>query len=170
MNKTEFWAAIDKESSPGGCWLWSGARDLKGYGRVRHQGKSVLAHRLAYELAYGVVADGVCVCHQCDNPQCCNPAHLFSGTKAANNQDMMRKGRHASVTAPGYHAKGERHGSAKLTDRQAAEIAAAYKNGGVTQRALAAQYGVSQRTVAKIALGIGWKHVTNTDAKTEGIC
>jgi hypothetical protein len=77
---------------PDACWPWTGATDPKGYGKVRVDGKTRLAHRVAYELGHGKTP-GPCVMHKCDNPPCCNPAHLVDGTVVLNNADCIAKGR-----------------------------------------------------------------------------
>lgn len=93
-----FVARIDQED-PDGCWPWRGSLWNAGYGRLtgRYQGAAfdLRAHRVAYALAVGAVPVEYGVLHRCDNPPCCNPAHLFVGTQAANIADMGAKGRRA---------------------------------------------------------------------------
>ena len=38
-----------------GCWMWQGNRDANGYGRIRHNGRLSLAHRVSYELFIGPI-------------------------------------------------------------------------------------------------------------------
>jgi hypothetical protein len=87
-----FWIRVDKKSSSE-CWEWTGALTNKGYGKLSFSYKSRAAHRLSYELFYGEIADGLFVCHKCDNPKCINPHHLFLGTHKDNMVDMCSKGR-----------------------------------------------------------------------------
>jgi hypothetical protein len=101
-----FWDKVVKSEL---CWLWSGARNPKGYGRFYANGKFHNAHRFALILSGIVVPNNSQACHHCDNPPCVRPSHLFVGTKSENMKDAIRKGR---VVVP--HPSGEDHWKHKL--------------------------------------------------------
>lgn len=87
-----FWSKVEKTDA---CWLWRGGVKPNGYGRfVIGHSTQVYAHRFAWELTNGAVADGLFVCHHCDTPLCVRPDHLFLGTHTENMRDMLAKGRH----------------------------------------------------------------------------
>lgn len=109
-NAEHFWAGV-KIGAPDDCWLWTRSRDKDGYGQVNH-GR---AHRATWALTFGAIPASLCVLHRCDNPPCCNPAHLFLGTTADNMADKKAKqrqatgDRHGSRTHPASRPRGDRH-------------------------------------------------------------
>ncbi len=110
-----------------------------------------MAHRAAWEYTRGPVPAGLFVLHRCDNPPCCNPAHLFLGTQADNMADMQAKGR---------QAKGERHSQAKLTAGAVADMRREYATGSTSLSKLAAAHGVTMGAVWRIIKRLNWVHVT----------
>lgn len=126
-----FWEKVEKSE---GCWLWIGAKNNWGYGRVRHKGKQVQSHRLSWMIENGSIPEGKLVLHKCDVPACVNPVHLFLGTSQDNAKDMMEKGRRRS------HA-GSHNPNAKMSDEFVAEVRKVGKIGSYRQ--MASMYGVS---------------------------
>jgi len=117
------------------------------------QRSQVETHRLAWFLTFGPPKH--LICHDCDNPPCCNPSHLFDGTTLDNALDCIAKGR-------GNRERGEDRYNATLTANDIAEIRRRYKfrdksDGGV---ALAKEFGVGKTMISSIVCGHRWKHVT----------
>lgn len=101
-----FWSRVALPNE-NGCREWAGGRNTFGYGIVASNGRP-RAHRLAWELTFGPIPEGLFVCHHCDNPPCCEPLHLFLGTQKDNVQDAvakgrMRNGRRERTQCPGGH-------------------------------------------------------------------
>jgi hypothetical protein len=149
--ETRFWPKVMKPLDWSGCWEWQGTRSGRGYGRFKLKSYvSTSPHRLSYALFTGRSPGGLFVCHHCDNPPCCNPAHLFLGTVQDNSDDMVRKGRAAK-----RDQSGERNGAAKLAASDVEAIRAKILS-GLTNVAIAAQYGVTHQIISKIRRGRAW--------------
>ena len=137
----------------GDCLLWQGATNNRGYGVLGIDGRLMLVHRLAYYLATSVDPLQWDVLHACDTPCCCEPSHLFLGTQADNMADASRKGR-LHKTGP----SGESHYNAKLTTDNVRAIRARYAAGGISQPALAREYGTSLSNVWAIIHNRSWRN------------
>lgn len=144
-----FWAKVDRTAGPRGCWPWTASRDRDGYGWLGPKSIARKAHRAAYILAHGQIPPGMVVMHACDNPPCCNPAHLSVGTPGDNTRDAIAKGR-ALV--------GEINNSAKLTEAAVERIRHLHAR-GTTRLELAQRFGVCRRQINDIVTGRAWRHV-----------
>jgi hypothetical protein len=134
----------------GPCREWCGYRMPNGYGQRRYKGKTWLAHRAAYDEAFGPIPPGLYICHRCDNRACITPSHLFAGTQADNMRDMRAKGRASPI-----RVKGEAHPNARLTADNVRYIRSSRK----LQRVLAEEFGITQAAVSLIRLRTNWGHV-----------
>lgn len=143
-----FWARVDV-GDPNVCWPWTGSRS-RGYGLVQLAGGTRPAHRVAFAIARADVPRGILVCHSCDNPPCCNPDHLWTGTHADNTADMMAKGR--NTTNP-------------LRESDVLEMHR-LRGEGVSVETLAQQYSVSVGTVCDTLSGRRWRHLAPATSVT----
>lgn len=134
------------------CWEWLGGRDSSGYGNIRHEGRNLGTHRVAYLLLVGPIPEGMRVLHKCDFPACINPEHLFLGTQQDNMDDMRAKGRNDYI-----FNKGGRNGRASLTEQQVIEIKRQLSFS--TNVGLAAKYNVTQMVISHIRHRWTWKNV-----------
>jgi len=88
------------------CWVWQGSKATGGYGSAGHRGRTVLVHRLMWQLVRGPIPEGLTLDHLCRNTACCNPAHLEPVT---NRENILRGSSFAAVNARKTHCK---HGHA----------------------------------------------------------
>lgn len=133
------------------CWIWQKSINNSGYGTIRYNGKTCLAHRISFMLYYKIyVPSEICILHKCDVRNCCNPHHLMTGYHQDNYDDMVKKGR-------ARHCKGEKNGGAKLSDNDVIEIRNQYANAELHKSEIAKFYNISSYTVHNIVRGKTWK-------------
>lgn len=154
-------ARIDSSAGPTACWNWRGCKTPQGYGKIGIRRRSVYVHRLSFELAHGVsIARDTLVCHRCDNPSCCNPAHLFLGTVADNVRDSVAKGRWGLNR--GSNWRGKPSPNRKISDDLLREaVSASTHRGGIKFVAMRAgvKYGTLQQAVRLAKNGLDRSHV-----------
>ena len=147
-----FWSQVAVGDDPSTCWEWIGEAFPGGlYGRFSAQGKGLRSHRVAYEMANGPLKEGEVVRHVCDNPPCCNPAHLRAGTVRDNVRDMYERGRNPD-------RQGSKHPLAHLNETQVIQLRRLAAM-GKPRAYLAGLFGISRQHVGKIVRRENWSHV-----------
>ena len=144
-----FWEKVDIQREDE-CWNWLGAKNIQGYGNFSKDGITRQASKIAHELVYGS-SEGYWVLHNCDNPACVNPKHLFLGNQHDNMQDAARKGR----------TVGENSANSKLSNSQVQEIRELWKTGLYKQQQLSELFGVARTTINNVVNYYQWKNVGN---------
>ena len=164
-----FWSKVRKTET---CWEWAACKNKAGYGLFRFNGRCHLAHRVSWMITNGPIPGGLVVCHECDNPVCVRPNHLFLGAQAENMGDAKRKGRMASGDKssmrlhPERIARGTKRWNAKLTDEIVLRIRKAAASGTALKK-LAAEFHVHPSQISRIAAGKRWKHAGGLPSRSD---
>ena len=137
-----FWAKVDRETAPAGCWPWTGKLNAEGRGRFTAGHVTAYAYRVAWQTVHGEIQPGAVVRHLCGNPACCRPDHLDASDQRQNNLDTVAHGRHRAT-------KLDRNAVRLIRERSASPDRP-------SQRSLAAAYGVSPSAISEVVLGKTW--------------
>lgn len=130
------------------CWLWTGMKQLSGYGILKMANRKYRVHRVSAMLYKQFdINNSLLVCHHCDVRLCFNPEHLFIGTHLDNHQDRDRKGRGFKRPLGGL--------SPKLTLTQVRQIKK-LRQGGYKIKALANLYSISESVICSITRNKSW--------------
>ena len=133
-----FWEKVNKTET---CWIWTGAKDKDGYGRLRFGKTHIKAHRYSWELEHGPIPEGMQIHHiVCNNPPCVRPSHLEIGDAQKNIIDCIEQ---------------ERFTPCKLTAKDIQTIRADARSCAQIAR----EYGVVEPTIGKIKRRKLWNHV-----------
>jgi hypothetical protein len=152
------------------CWPWTKALSEDGYGKFSTTYNGQALTHVVTQVVWEVwnarpFPTGMCACHYCDNPACCNPLHLWIGTREQNRIDCVTKGRQARGINTGVHTqpeafpRGERHPKAKLTEQDVRDIRETYAAGIMSSPALAQRYGVAKPVILAVIHRRTWKHI-----------
>jgi hypothetical protein len=169
-SKKKWWATVDRAALPktsldtyrerlrtrvvmvdSGCLEWTRGRFDSGYGAFYFQGRTIQAHRVVWFLEYGHWPSEF-LCHWCNNPPCAKISHLFEGTPKQNSEHMVACGRSATGLKNGRYTEGlgpSRDNILEICSKHAA---------GVTQQALADEYGISRTAIYRVLSGQAWVH------------
>lgn len=147
------WSKVSRRG-PNECWPWiADAVSDFGYGvlKIPNSRKNILAHNAAYLVTNGLILDGQVIRHTCDNPPCCNPAHLIPGDHLANVRDMWERGRMGDT-----RNFGAANGRARVTAEQVRDI----RHRDLSIKQIMAEFGYSKAQAWRIRSGKHWPEIT----------
>ncbi len=141
-----FWDKVQKSDS---CWLWTGCKQ-DGYGRQTINHKQYIATRISYWMHYHVDPGKLDVCHECNNPPCVNPKHLFIDTRSGNQQHCIVENRR--------NQHGNNNPKSKLRDYEIPKILELETQLSLEQ--IGKLFGVSDSCINFVLNGTTWSHVS----------
>jgi hypothetical protein len=146
MLEQSYWCTGSLETP---CLIFWGGRWSNGYGRIHKRAKGWRIHRIAFIIATGMVPEHL-ICHRCDEPLYWNVEHLFEGTNADNNRDMIEKGRRGA-------------GNTELTEADFIRIRELLAD-GLSHTEISKRFRVSQPSISNIARRSTWRHFEPEEA------
>lgn len=135
------------------CWPWKGRRRGGADNRYGAIG-NFQSHRIALAVKLGrPIQPDKLACHTCDNPICCNPNHLYEGTRSDNARDAYDRGRMVD-----FDRSGEANGNSKLSVSDVKDIKKRIAK-GESNVAISKDYPVSHAMISKIRRGHHWAEI-----------
>jgi hypothetical protein len=144
-----FWSYVEILDGDN-CWLWLKTPN-KDYGCFIINKVQYIASRISYFLHYKIDPNKLLVLHDCDNPKCVNPSHLFLGTDKDNFQDAINKNHHVNCT---FKISPNRN----LNDNEVRRLKYLYSLGW-TYNQLAREFKINSGTVWSIINGVTYKGI-----------
>lgn len=131
------------------CLIWPFSRGSNGYGQITVDDATLTVSALACAEVHGArPSDLHEAAHSCGNGKlgCVSPKHLRWATRSENQADRVLHG---------TDSRGEKSGTAKLTEAAAREIASS----SLKIAELAERFGISEAQVSRIRNGQRWAHM-----------
>lgn len=150
--KDRFWSKIEIRGEDE-CWEWKKCLNEHGYGVFRHKGISQLSNRMTWFIVKGRFPSS-CVLHKCDNRKCCNPSHLFLGTRKDNAVDMVSKKRNKTP-----FGRGEEHIQSVLKEEDVVNVLRLFFSDKIKKKKISEITGIKYSGIMDITLGRNWKDV-----------
>ena len=138
--KKRFWNFVPVRQA-GSCWNWDGTT-YNEYGKFHLNGTSKWAHRVSWIMHYGLIPNGMLICHKCDNKRCVNPNHLYSGTPSDNINDRYKR----------FPDSGRGRNYSKLTEEEA-RIVMLLRSEGRSYIQIGKLFNVTGNTISNICRG-----------------
>lgn len=158
-----FWRKVRRGDSAE-CWPWTGYTRESGHGLTSHFGRPIHASRKAWVLTHGEITDSrMCVNHKCGNALCCNPSHMYLGTRADNMGDRFNTDGVTKVAERIAH-RGLKRGRRPVMSPADEMNLRLMREADIPMKECASYYGVSpataMRVLAKLRARLGPEKVT----------
>ena len=137
------------------CWP---LKNCASYGKFKYQGIQTTSNRFALMIKLErQITPGYNACHECDNPPCCNPNHIYEGTQSRNRQDAFLRNR-VNLQILREARLGKPPANSILTEDDVAIIKARLLRGD-KRISIEVAFGVSKACIQWIAVGRSWSWV-----------
>lgn len=156
-----FWDKVNKKGKFD-CWEWEGATGRLGYGQFKYKGENKRSHRFIFSYFFDINLEEKHILHNCDNPPCVNPQHLYIGNHEINMRDKSIRNRMSD-------RRGENNNFSELSEEDVEEI---YKKRHIDNKPLkeiSDEFNTSVGNVSDIINDKTWTHVTSDIDKQGGM-
>lgn len=102
-------AIVQRSKREGGCLVWTGHINAKGYPRMNVGGKKlVLVYRYVWERTHGPIPEGAEIDHICFNRACLELSHLRLADRVSNTRHRLGAQPNSISGVRNVHRRGDK--------------------------------------------------------------